>query len=171
MSTVSAGAGADSGGSASTRPTSSAGSRSTSAAPAAASPSSPRSSASSASSASSGAADADPLLDPRADAADAAWAARARPRGGGPETDVRLACPSCFALLCVAAQAHVEYEGQWRAVFVRGCRASETEVVRAAGDGGEAARERYWPVECERCLTEVGVLDKDEVYHFCNVLS
>lgn len=75
-------------------------------------------------------------------------------------------------LLCVSAQAHTEYAGQWRAVFVRNCMASDSHVVRVSVEGEEAAGgERYRPVACERCRTEVGVLDGDDVYHFCNVLS
>ncbi len=35
----------------------------------------------------------------------------------------------------------------------------------------QAEEEVYHPVRCEQCNTEVGVYDKDEVYHFFNVLS
>ena len=31
--------------------------------------------------------------------------------------------------------------------------------------------ENYNPVKCEECSTEVGVFDKDEVYHFFNVID
>ncbi len=34
-----------------------------------------------------------------------------------------------------------------------------------------AEEEVYHPVRCEQCNTEVGVYDKEEVYHFFNVLS
>lgn len=36
---------------------------------------------------------------------------------------------------------------------------------------GMEADEAYHPVCCAECSTEVAVLDKDEVYHFFNVLS
>ena len=36
--------------------------------------------------------------------------------------------------------------------------------------GGEGA-ELYHPVRCVQCNTEVAVYDKDEVYHFFNVLT
>lgn len=115
----------------------------------------------------------DPLYDPRADAADAAWVRRhlsAAGVAGGGETDVRLTCPSCFALLCACAQPHVEYEGQFRAVFVSGVEVSQVDTVRVKVSGREPAQERYRPVSCVRCRTEVAVLDEDDVYHFCNVL-
>ena len=31
--------------------------------------------------------------------------------------------------------------------------------------------ENYNPVKCEQCSTEVAVFDKDEVYHFFNVID
>lgn len=36
---------------------------------------------------------------------------------------------------------------------------------------GMDADEAYHPVCCTECSTEVAVLDKDEVYHFFNILS
>ena len=38
-----------------------------------------------------------------------------------------------------------------------------------ASDG--AASERYHPVTCTECSSEVAVYDNDEVYHFFNVLA
>lgn len=167
--------GGDDGASASTQPTTSAGSRSTSTTAAAPIrfPNSRQSSASSASAADDGG--EEPFYDLHADAADATWVERNLNEGrdtAGDGTAVRLACPSCFMLLCVSAQAHVEYAGQWRAVFVRNCSASESDTVRVSVDGeGAKGGEHYRPVACERCRTEVGVLDENDVYHFCNVLS
>lgn len=37
--------------------------------------------------------------------------------------------------------------------------------------GGNAASERYHPVSCVECNSEVAVYDSDEVYHFFNVLA
>jgi hypothetical protein len=158
--------------SASTQPTSAAGSPlSAPAAEPTPAPASPASSASSDPDAPLDG-DADPLYDPRADAADAAWVRRNLGGGGADGTDVRLTCPSCFVLLCARAQAHAEYVGQWRAVFVRNCSVREAETVRVRVEGGEAGTgEVFRPVACTRCRTEVGVLDEDDVYHFCNVLS
>ncbi len=39
------------------------------------------------------------------------------------------------------------------------------------GQTSSAAKEVYHPVRCTQCNTEVGVFDKDEVYHFFNVLA
>ncbi len=36
---------------------------------------------------------------------------------------------------------------------------------------GSAASERYHPVTCTECNSEVAVYDSDEVYHFFNVLA
>lgn len=33
------------------------------------------------------------------------------------------------------------------------------------------SEEQYNPVRCDQCNTEVGVYDKDEIYHFFNVLA
>ena len=46
---------------------------------------------------------------------------------------------------------------------------TENQTVGASND--PAADELYNPVKCEQCNTEVGVFDKDEVYHFFNVLA
>lgn len=35
----------------------------------------------------------------------------------------------------------------------------------------EADNEIYHPVRCTECNTEVGVYDKDEIYHFFNILA
>lgn len=40
-----------------------------------------------------------------------------------------------------------------------------------AGPSGMDADEVYHPVKCSECSTEVAVLDKDEVYHFFNILA
>ena len=37
--------------------------------------------------------------------------------------------------------------------------------------GGEEDQEDYNPVKCEECSTEIAVFDKDEVYHFFNVMA
>ena len=58
-------------------------------------------------------------------------------------------------------------------------REQEEAVTSEAGDGvggdqgseEEGAAELYHPVHCSQCNTEVAVFDKDEVYHFFNVLT
>jgi hypothetical protein len=116
------------------------------------------------------------LYDPRADDVDERWVQRNLARGQkarGPH----LTCPSCFTLLCVQSQAHEEYSGQFRAVFVQNCAVDDNSAMRVRieehGNRKEPNQrtERYRPVSCARCSTEVAVLDEDDVYHFCNVLS
>lgn len=36
---------------------------------------------------------------------------------------------------------------------------------------GMDADEVYHPVQCSECSTEVAVFDKDEIYHFFNILA
>ena len=55
---------------------------------------------------------------------------------------------------------------------------SREQAAEASGVGGEEERsskekgvELYHPVRCSQCNTEVAVYDKDEVYHFFNVLT
>lgn len=48
---------------------------------------------------------------------------------------------------------------------MEGGEADEEEGSGAAGD------ELFNPVKCSICNTEVGVLDKQEIFHFFNVLS
>lgn len=40
-----------------------------------------------------------------------------------------------------------------------------------AGPAGMDTNEVYHPVKCSECSTEVAVFDKDEVYHFFNILA
>lgn len=40
-----------------------------------------------------------------------------------------------------------------------------------AAPAGAETEETYHPVQCAECATEVAVFDKDEVYHFFNILA
>jgi hypothetical protein len=119
--------------------------------------------------------DDDPLYDARADDEDERWVRRTLARGQRP-LGPQLTCPSCFALLCVQSQPHEEYIGQFRAVFVQNCEVDRTSSMRVRVEDGDRNRgdrstDRFRAVSCARCATDVAVLDEDEVYHFCNVLS
>lgn len=54
-------------------------------------------------------------------------------------------------------------------------RREQAVTAEAGGGGGERSEEEgaelYHPVRCSQCNTEVAVYDKDEVYHFFNVLT
>ena len=47
----------------------------------------------------------------------------------------------------------------------------ETESALADTAANTASDDVYHPVVCSVCNSEVGVYDKDEVYHFFNVLA
>lgn len=94
---------------------------------------------------------------------------------------------------------HAEYGNQFRAMFVMNCRINRDEVLKhvpkmskrerrkrkwkgkkkgggeGGGGGSEETRneeaEDYHPVHCAECNTEIAVYDKDEVFHFFNVLA
>lgn len=95
---------------------------------------------------------------------------------------------------------HDLYKHQYRAMFVMNCKVTEDEVLRyepsqqhnsgkkrKKGQKGKlvqhtqqgdnltsadsAAAERYHPVTCIECNSEVAVYDSDEIYHFFNVLA
>lgn len=94
---------------------------------------------------------------------------------------------------------HEKYRTQYRAMFVMNCVVKRDEVLRyktqqekkqrnrkrrkgqkteatadeagGSGPSGMDADEVYHPVKCSECSTEVAVFDKDEVYHFFNILA
>lgn len=117
----------------------------------------------------------DPLFDECADSEDEAWV-RTKLLGGEENVQESVSCPRCFSVLSLQAQAHEQYEGQFRAMFVINCRVVASERLRVVVKGGmnsngekEGGAEAYRPVACRRCGTEVGVLDTEGVYHLCNV--
>ncbi|KAG7233447.1 hypothetical protein INR49_007015 [Caranx melampygus] len=130
-----------------------------------------------------------------------AAALRSQPRRpqGLPSSDAILNCPACMTTLCLDCQRHEKYRTQYRAMFVMNCTVKKEEVLRyktqpekkqrnrkrrrgqkaetteaEAPDpapAGMDADEVYHPVQCSECCTEVAVFDKDEVYHFFNILA
>ncbi|KAJ8903758.1 hypothetical protein NDN08_000293 [Rhodosorus marinus] len=99
------------------------------------------------------------------------------------DREFQLCCPCCFTLLCLQCQQHVKYKSQFRAIFVMNCTVKKSGSLRvrvhAEESGGKTTSnhpgtqkptEKYYPVACNTCGTDVGVLDQDEVYHFCNVM-
>ncbi|XP_025725971.1 E2F-associated phosphoprotein isoform X2 [Callorhinus ursinus] len=90
-------------------------------------------------------------------------------------------------------RGHESYKTQYRAMFVMNCSVNKEEVLRykipenrkkrrghkkmrsnhedAAEQAEAQVEEIYHPVMCTECSTEVAVYDKDEVFHFFNVLA
>ncbi|KAM8921679.1 E2F-associated phosphoprotein isoform 2-T2 [Pelodytes ibericus] len=111
-----------------------------------------------------------------------------------PNSDAVLNCPACMTTLCLDCQRHESYKTQYRAMFVMNCSVSKEEVLRfpdepltkhkrrhhkkmkvtstdAATSAQNKETEMFHPVKCTECSTEVAVYDKEEVYHFFNVLA
>ncbi|XP_071355130.1 E2F-associated phosphoprotein isoform X2 [Trachinotus anak] len=130
-----------------------------------------------------------------------AAACRSQPRRpqGLPTSDAVLNCPACMTTLCLDCQRHEKYRTQYRAMFVMNCTVKRDEVLRYKTEqqkkqrnrkrrrgqktetpvnevpdptpAGMDADEVYHPVQCSECSTEVAVFDKEEVYHFFNILA
>ncbi|XP_038162925.1 E2F-associated phosphoprotein isoform X1 [Cyprinodon tularosa] len=126
-------------------------------------------------------------------------ASRSRPRQSKPlpSSDAVLNCPACMTTLCLDCQRHEKYRTQYRAMFVMNCVVKTDEVLRYKTQQDKNSRKRrrgqkallssnratgptpagmepeeiYHPVKCTECSTEVAVFDKDEVYHFFNILA
>ncbi|NXG91620.1 EAPP protein, partial [Stercorarius parasiticus] len=106
-----------------------------------------------------------------------------------PNSDAVLNCPACMTTLCLDCQRHESYKTQYRAMFVMNCVVNKEEILKyrkkvkkrskkmkhsqetASIQSNEEEEEVYHPVLCTECSTEVAVMDKDEVFHFFNVLA
>ncbi|XP_041828901.1 E2F-associated phosphoprotein isoform X2 [Melanotaenia boesemani] len=105
-----------------------------------------------------------------------------------PSSDAVLNCPACMTTLCLDCQRHEKFRTQYRAMFVMNCTVKKDEVLhyksqpekkqrkrrrgqRTEAPAGMDADEVYHPVQCSECSTKVAVFDKDEVYHFFNILA
>ncbi|KAL4186105.1 hypothetical protein AMTRI_Chr09g12570 [Amborella trichopoda] len=124
------------------------------------------------------------------DEKDTLWVEKTRK---GRVSDAVLSCPACFTTLCLDCQRHERYLTQYRAMFVRNCtiktnqilhspsvskrkQAKAKEKIKDSKNSGEPSEngeedEIFRPVCCSICKTEVAVMDKDEVYHFFNILA
>mmetsp|Transcript_71451 Transcript_71451/g.170930 ORF Transcript_71451/g.170930 Transcript_71451/m.170930 type:complete len:208 (+) Transcript_71451:34-657(+) len=113
---------------------------------------------------------ADPLHDPEADNNDQNWVAEKLMQPdefNNRATDAVLNCPGCFTPLCYQCQKHNQFANQWRAVEVRNCTVDRSAALKPQkGDPS-----KYFPVRCDVCSAEVGLLDTDEVYHLFHVLA
>ncbi len=82
---------------------------------------------------------------------------------------------------------HDIYVNQYRAMFVLHCQVIKDEVLKyiprksdkRSRKGRKQTKsedtlnsvDRYHPVRCSECNTEVAVVDSDEVFHFFNILA
>ncbi|KAM8807120.1 EAPP protein, partial [Eudromia elegans] len=106
-----------------------------------------------------------------------------------PNSDAVLNCPGCMTTLCLDCQRHESYKTQYRAMFVMNCSVNKEEILKyrkklnkrnkkmkhnketTSMQTNQEEEEIYHPVMCTECATEVAVMDKDEVFHFFNVLA
>ncbi|XP_023234732.1 E2F-associated phosphoprotein-like isoform X2 [Centruroides sculpturatus] len=93
-----------------------------------------------------------------------------------PNSDAVLNCPACLSLLCLDCQRHEIYKSQYRAMFVKNCSVDTSQKLYYPIKGkkktaNQNMQDEYYSVNCSICKTAVAVYDKDEVYHFFNVIS
>ncbi|QQP56151.1 E2F-associated phosphoprotein [Caligus rogercresseyi] len=98
-----------------------------------------------------------------------------------PNSDAVLNCPACFAVVCLDCQRHELYQNQYRAMFVMNCSVdpskklayshSKRSIKKNKAGPSTAKEELYNPVKCDACETQLAVYDKEEIYHFFNVVS
>ena len=135
----------------------------------------------------------DPLYNESADKMDELWTNIHYPEN--PNTDATLSCPFCFTILTKDCQRHEVYTNQYRAMFAYNCKITNdilrykkkkkwvhnrknekngdialTEEMIQNLNLDERDYDIYYPVQCRICGTDVGVYDKDEIYHFYNTL-
>mmetsp|Transcript_40253 Transcript_40253/g.98891 ORF Transcript_40253/g.98891 Transcript_40253/m.98891 type:complete len:348 (+) Transcript_40253:2-1045(+) len=87
-------------------------------------------------------------------------------QGPNTKTDAVLSCPCCFSIVCLDCQQHTKFKNQFRAMFVQNCSVDTQEELRPNNDHAGAVH----PVRCASCKAEVGVMDKEEVFHFYDVI-
>uniref|UniRef100_T1IQM1 E2F-associated phosphoprotein n=1 Tax=Strigamia maritima TaxID=126957 RepID=T1IQM1_STRMM len=95
-----------------------------------------------------------------------------------PNSDAVLNCPACMSQLCLDCQRHDVYTNQYRAMFVQNCSINMSETLKYPLKSKKRNKkaqpppgETYHPVKCDVCNTEVAMYDKNEVYHFFNVIT
>ncbi|RWS26777.1 E2F-associated phosphoprotein-like protein [Leptotrombidium deliense] len=125
------------------------------------------------------------LYDPKADGNDEKWVSSLRHTtitenmSKPADSDAVLNCPFCMSLLSLDCQRHEIYKTQYRAMFVFNCFVDFSQKMEFRGTKNRRKKhtvssspaETYHSVKCTVCGTQVAVYDKDDVYHFFNVLS
>lgn len=107
------------------------------------------------------------------------------------KSDAILDCPACMTTLCIDCQKHDIFPNQYRAMFVMNCTIDFTERFRYPQNAGQKKNHKvslhgdkssivplaeekddiYYSVKCNECRTQVAMYDRDEVYHFFNIIS
>lgn len=107
------------------------------------------------------------------------------------KSDTILDCPACMTTLCIDCQKHDIFPNQYRAMFVMNCTIDFTERFRYPQNAGQKKNHKvslhgdkssivslaekkddiYYSVKCNECRTQVAMYDRDEVYHFFNIIS
>eukprot|EP00397_Hematodinium_sp_SG-2012_P040795 GEMP01044769.1.p1 GENE.GEMP01044769.1~~GEMP01044769.1.p1 ORF type:complete len:142 (+),score=19.88 GEMP01044769.1:1310-1735(+) len=100
----------------------------------------------------------DELHDPDADRDDEKWVAENLMS----DNSSSLSCAGCFTPVCYNSQKHDRYE-QYRALEAYQCTVDKTTILTQDDN-------TFHPVRCKVCNAEVAVFDKDDVYHFFNVI-
>ena len=134
----------------------------------------------------------DLFYDPNIDDEDQKWADNIRKKYNQqqkdqkmPNSDAVLNCPACFIVLCLDCQRHEIYDSQYRAMFVMNCTVDHSQQLKYPKQEHKRGKKKqktevpqgidpndlFNPVKCDRCSTQVAVYDRDEVYHFFNVLA
>eukprot|EP00088_Acartia_fossae_P008206 TRINITY_DN1389_c0_g1_i6.p1 TRINITY_DN1389_c0_g1~~TRINITY_DN1389_c0_g1_i6.p1 ORF type:complete len:327 (-),score=83.72 TRINITY_DN1389_c0_g1_i6:507-1487(-) len=99
-----------------------------------------------------------------------------------PNSDAVLNCPACFVVVCLDCQRHEIYKTQYRAMFVMNCSVVTDEVMKVPVKTKSKKNknknkvvthpaDEFHPVRCDQCKTEIAMYDKDEIYHFFNVVA
>jgi len=98
-----------------------------------------------------------------------------------PNSDAVLNCPACFVVVCLDCQRHEIYKTQYRAMFVMNCSVVTDEVMKVPVKINKKKNKKskvvthpgdeFHPVRCDQCKTEIAMYDKDEIYHFFNVVA
>ncbi|CEG38182.1 Uncharacterized conserved protein [Plasmopara halstedii] len=141
----------------------------------------------------------DPLYDDQLDDADEQWVQTnfVGKHATKQVTDAMLCCPCCFVTVCMVCERHATFTNQYRATAAINCRVKRDETLtytsgeksnvlaslpfhkrqnldatkEATTNGARKLQnDEFYAVVCSDCSTLVGAFDKDQHFHFFNVL-
>lgn len=118
--------------------------------------------------------DSDSLHDPKADDEDEQWVLTQLLQSTSLSTEIinPVSCPQCFTTLSFQSQPHDTFEGQFRAIAVVNVRVDPTCRIKVKNnmETNQQNDLNYESVVCDSCGVYVGAKDKENVYHFFNVI-